>query len=398
MRTRLFSVMLLGLAGVALTACGGGGGGGGGGSGQPPTGDVCDEAVGVQINRDALMQKNCPRLSDYNLFADAANPTADAHGGGLRYELTTPLFTDYTSKYRFVFLPEGENATYVDTEVFDFPVGTVITKTFSLPSDTAHRGFENETLLETRLLIHRESGWVALPYVWNETHTEAVLKVAGGPIPSTVVHNGEQLDFTYRVPDTNQCLQCHQKSDGEGGRFMSLIGPKARLLNRDVNYGNGPESQLQAWIDAGMLTGAPADLNSIDTIPAYNDENVADIAGMTSQQLHQAAKGYLDINCAHCHRPIGGASNTGLRLEYDREFVGHETEHGVCKRPIAYGGGSLSFDIVPGDAEQSILHFRMASAAPGDRMPEIGRALVHEEGVALIEAWINDMTPQTCVP
>ena len=34
-------------------------------------------------------------------------------------------------------------------------------------------------LIETRLLVHRQSGWVALPYVWNNEQTEAALEVVG---------------------------------------------------------------------------------------------------------------------------------------------------------------------------------------------------------------------------
>ena len=49
------------------------------------------------------------------------------------------------------------------------------------------------------------------------------------------------------------------------------------------------------------------------------------------------------------------------------------------------------YDIVPGDANASILLYRMKTKAPGERMPELGRSLVHEEGVALIQQWINDM-------
>jgi hypothetical protein len=35
--------------------------------------------------------------------------------------------------------------------------------------------------------------------------------------------------------------------------------------------------------------------------------------------------------------------------------------------------------------------FRMESDDPGIRMPELGRQLKHEEGVALIKAWIREM-------
>ena len=63
---------------------------------------------------------------------------------------------------------------------------------------------------------------------------------------------------------------------------------------------------------------------------------------------------------------------------------------GVMKRPVAAGKGSghLEFDIVPGDPDASILLSRMISQDPGAMMPELGRSLVHDEGVALLRAYI----------
>ena len=40
--------------------------------------------------------------------------------------------------------------------------------------------------------------------------------------------------------------------------------------------------------------------------------------------------------------------------------------------------------------------FRMKSEDPGIRMPEVGKGLVHTEGVALIEKWIAEMKPDAC--
>jgi hypothetical protein len=67
---------------------------------------------------------------------------------------------------------------------------------------------------------------------------------------------------------------------------------------------------------------------------------------------------------------------------------------GVCKPPVAAGGGAgdLQYGIVPGDPDSSILHYRVASAKPDEMMPELGRSLVHEEGVALIREWIGTLT------
>ena len=80
---------------------------------------------------------------------------------GIIYDLNTPLFTDYANKYRFVFVPEGTEAAYRSEEVFDFPVGTIIAKTFSIQADLRDPD-SAEDIIETRLLIHRKEGWKAL--------------------------------------------------------------------------------------------------------------------------------------------------------------------------------------------------------------------------------------------
>jgi uncharacterized repeat protein (TIGR03806 family) len=377
---------------LLLTACGGG-------SDDAVTTEnsdkVCANTEGA-INTLALANENCQTLSSYRLFADRTDPTKNPNGTGIPYDLNTPLFSDYTSKYRFIYIPDGEQAQYVPEESLEFPVGTVITKTFALPADTAIRGIENETKIETRLLIHRSAGWVALPYVWDETGTNATLAIAGKISQRTTIHNGKQLGpFSYHVPDMNQCKQCHQfKADKNSGVSKFLpIGPKARHLNGDYDYGaDGVRNQLVYWQEKGLLHGLPVDLSTVEKTPVYHDGDVASIGTKSPEELQALAKGYLDINCAHCHRPEGGASNTGLSLEFWRDFDTNKFAHGVCKKPVAYGGGALNYDIIPGDAENSILHFRIESTKPGDRMPELARSLVHEEGVTLVAAWIDSLT------
>ena len=109
--------------------------------------------------------------------------------GVVAYDLNTALFSDYALKLRTVWIPEGAGpAAYHDRECFEFPVGTVITKTFyyrdadggvsaessdeSLP-DAEGLDLSTMRVLETRVLAHREDGWVAFPYVWNAEETEA---------------------------------------------------------------------------------------------------------------------------------------------------------------------------------------------------------------------------------
>ena len=105
---------------------------------------ICTDYSGNQINREAL-QFNCQKLSDYNLFADPTDPRSGANEGGTRFELTTQLFSDYAQKYRFVFLPPGQQATWHEgsaaapNATLGFPVGTVIAKTFAFPNGATRR-------------------------------------------------------------------------------------------------------------------------------------------------------------------------------------------------------------------------------------------------------------------
>ncbi len=325
-------------------------------------------------NLEALLNpRPAKRLSEYQLFA---NPAAQAPNKGLHpYDLQQPLFTDYAQKYRFIFIPPGSKAAYSQDEVFDFPVGSVLVKTFAYPADFRQPN-KAIRLVETRLLIHQRAGWTAFAYVWNEAQTDAVLKLAGKRLPlSWTDKKGVRRNINYVVPNKNQCKGCHTLN-----RKFSPIGPKARNLNKDFTYPSGAENQLSYWTKQGLLTGAPAPRKA-PSIPAFGD---------ASAPTALRARAYLDINCAHCHRREGPASTSGLFLTYGET---QKAAWGYKKRPVAAGRGSggLTYDIDPKHPDRSILIFRLQSNDPGIMMPEIGRTLVHTEGVQLLRNWIKSL-------
>ena len=82
----------------------------------------------------ATTQEPAERLSQYGLFQGEIAALVPAEGV-IPYDLNSPLFTDYALKYRVVKLPAGAHATYRSGDAFDFPVGTVIAKTFAIPRD-----------------------------------------------------------------------------------------------------------------------------------------------------------------------------------------------------------------------------------------------------------------------
>ena len=318
--------------------------------------------------------------------------------GVVPYDLNTPLFSDYARKLRTVWMPKGKSASYAAQNSFAFPVGTIISKTFyyPLPGDGrwdgksvartgADAGLQDGSLdlskvrlIETRLLVRREAGWEAMPYVWNEAQTEATLKRAGELISLELVDSdGGREAANYQVPDQNQCASCHATDNKT--RALRPIGPKARNLNRDFAYATGSENQLAHLSRVGYLVGAPAPERA---------PRSADWQDAAHDKLEDRARAYLDVNCGHCHSPTGPAITSGMWLDAS---IADPLKLGFCKQPVAAGKGTGNrlYDIAPGQADASVLMFRMDSDDPSVMMPELGRSVVHREGVELIRQWID---------
>ncbi|MFT7652972.1 MAG: putative repeat protein (TIGR03806 family) [Limisphaerales bacterium] len=291
------------------------------------------------------------------------------------YELNTPLFSDYANKLRTLYLPPGHEAKYSDYEAFEFPVGTIVTKTFYYAENELgqilidQQNTSNKRVLETRLLVKQANGWDALPYIWEGD--DAYLAITG-KLLKLETDTGKILN--YLVPSKNQCASCHATDHTSGA--LQPIGLKARHLNRSSSGVN----QLTALENRGWLMGLP-DLGALTPNADFAD---------TTAALDHRARSYLDINCGHCHNAKGPADTSGLLLDYANQDI---RALGVCKPPIAAGRGSGGFNygIVPGQAELSILRFRMASEDLAAMMPELGRSLVHTQGTELVRDWINQM-------
>jgi uncharacterized repeat protein (TIGR03806 family) len=341
------------------------------GSCPDETAIVCG-ATGTGVNW-AAAEFDCPELSQYRLFADPSDPTRNAEGG-LPYDLTTSLFSDYAQKYRFVFLPPGTHATYHADLPFDFPVGTIISKTFSFAHDLRNLGL-GEDVIETRLLVHRASGWEGLAYVWLPDMSRALLTPAGASVPvSWIDVAGAPRSTDYEVPSAEECAACHF------GPGDDPIGPTARLLNRTYPYPGGAANQLDHWTAIGALSGAPPS-SSAPRLPVWDNPS--------DGTLEARARAYLHVNCAHCHNPAGLAGFTGLVLRHDQPL---DESYGICAEASDGDAGSgLTFAFVPGAPEDSIALFRMQSVADGVKMPELERSVVHAEGVALVEAWVEGL-------
>lgn len=200
---------------------------------------ACGDGAGEVCGVDEM----CKQLASWELFEDIATqrPAPGVH----RYDLPTPLFSDYTVKDRFVRVPDGTTASWSADGALDLPVGSVLVKTFSYLADRRDPAGDRQ-LVETRLLVHGEAGWYGASYVYGDDPSDAKLAIAGGLVDASWIHDDgmPRENPNYAVPNQNQCKNCHAEHDD----IVTPIGPKARHVDPD---------QLQQMIDAGVLVDAP---------------------------------------------------------------------------------------------------------------------------------------------
>lgn len=324
-------------------------------------------------------QPFCEKLSTYGFFRSLEEQVpAD---GVLPYDVNTPLFSDHAVKDRFVWLPAGTSMRWSDHGAFELPVGAVMLKTFSFPRELANPQ-AGRRLVETRLMVRRARGWEGVAYLYGG-RGDATLAAEGAEVPVSWLDGaGATRQLAYLVPNKNQCKNCHEETSGT----MAPLGPKARHLNRPGAAGQGIANQLAHWRELGALTAAP---------PEASWPRAAVASDPSSGTLEERARAWLDISCSHCHNPRGAARTTGL----DLSITAQAAALGVCKSPVATGRGSAGrlYDIVPGRPDESILTARIESNEPEVKMPELGRTVTDDTGVALIREWIAAM-PGACEP
>ena len=113
-----------------------------------------------------------------------------------------PLWSDGTSKRRWIYLPPGAAIDASRVDAWEFPVGTRLWKEF---------GYDRR--VETRFIERLADGsWRFAAYVWNKEGTDAVLAAEDGAVlPVSAAPGGR-----YVVPSRNDCLACHEGAVGAG--------------------------------------------------------------------------------------------------------------------------------------------------------------------------------------
>jgi hypothetical protein len=89
----------------------------------------------MSIDSEINTEFNYPeKLSEFALFKGRLQDQIPAEDV-LPYALNSPLFSDFAHKLRFIKMPIGTKVNFNPDSVLQFPVGTVIAKTFYYKND-----------------------------------------------------------------------------------------------------------------------------------------------------------------------------------------------------------------------------------------------------------------------
>jgi putative heme-binding domain-containing protein len=262
--------------------------------------------------------------------------------------------------------------------MWEFPEGTVLTQTLSLPQP----GVESteQRRIETRLLTKQLGVWAGYSYLWNDAQDDATLAPAAGidiTLPQTIAGstNTSAGPRTWKVPSRADCMSCHSRA----ANFV--LGLNDLQSDRDVNIGGVRLNQLVAFDEWKLIGSAPA-------TPAEHPKLVNPYH--TSAKLRRRARSYLHVNCSSCHVAAGGGnSRIQLDIQQPRDqlrLVDVPPQHQTFGIPAA-------MLVKSGDPQHSILFHRLSRRGPG-QMPPRGTHVVDAAAVQLIHDWIAAMKPR----
>jgi len=368
---------------------------------------ICEYDSGVlytlERNEGAGKNSNFPtKLSETGLFKDVTKH--EMAEGVIKFEPNAKQWADRATARWFLALPGQTSVTAFDKprqlpgQVFwhefkmQFPKDAVLVKTISLDAmeehGVAHVMWQDGRRLETQLLHFDGEDWRGYSFAWRDDQTDADLVPAEGAEKMLTVHSwfdgNEKCEKVWTYPSRAQCMSCHNAWSEYALAFNTA------QLNNDRHIASGKSSQLLDLTSSGFIRRVDA---KDKPLPPFDDTTVRKEAVVASPyreeySLDERARGYLQANCAHCHRFGGGGGQVVFEMDVskplkDTGLLDAQPRQGDFGIP----GARL---IAPGDPYHSVLFYRMAKFGHG-RMPHLGSELPDPAGLHLMDAWIRSM-------
>ena len=313
------------------------------------------------------------KLSETGLFTSVAEHKVAP--GVIPYEINAPFWSDGAVKERFFAIPNDGKITFDDSKAWEFEDGAVTVKSFSL--DMVQGDPRSRKRIETRIVAKQNDRWVGYTYTWNNEQTEATLVGARGMDRTFSIKDraspGGVRKQVWHYPSRNECMFCHSRA---AGFVLGLTTPQ---MNRDHKYDAAVDNQLRALSHIGMFTTElpkpPAEY------PAYPDP-LNPNADLTAR-----VKTYLQVNCSMCHVADGGG-NSLIDLAYKTPI----DKARMVNEPPIHESFSIARArlIAPGDAQRSVLYYRMSHRGEG-QMPPTSTNRIDDAGAGLLREWIGKL-------
>jgi hypothetical protein len=281
-------------------------------------------------------------LSQTGLFSDMATQAA---GAGVELYLPSfELWSDNAAKRRWALVPPGTQIDTTDMDHWIYPVGTKIWKEFGLDGRA----------LETRYMVKfgpNDSDWKYLSYQWDEANSDAYA------VPEGVENAG---GTTHDIPSSESCMFCHN------GRPASALGFTALQLSH-----NGPGLTIDTLAASGKLTQPP---------PAP--------LRVPGDEVAQRALGYLHANCGGCHNETSAPSVAGSAKVV---FWQSATRLASVEQTTTYVNMVLETN---GNLHSLMSGVDRMRPRPVRQMPPVATEFVDADGVAVVDAWVQQLLQQ----
>ena len=296
-------------------------------------------------------------LSETGLYTDIQSKQLNSVILGYTPEFQ--FWSDGAEKSRWVYVPECDSVDSSDMNDWRLPVGARLWKEFSLDG----------VRIETRLIERLGTGardFAYASYLWNEDESEAERVGPEGL--------ADAKGTGWEIPSLSGCFQCHGEYAFGGGRPSRALGFSAlQLAHKDTPL------TLEQLVESGKLSHPP--------------EGEISFPGSS---LEREAIGYLHANCGNCHNASeDGLPQTDLNLWIELGLTSVEElpvwQTAVDQPTVLFKDQHISGRIVPGDPAGSALLYRMSQRGNAAQMPPLASKVVDEEGIALIQAWIESL-------